>query len=244
MRAVGVLVTIALVAVSLMYLDLGPVRVEFISQDHRQHGANAGAHFGTRCNSRNCVVGLDSNERVWPKHRRLDRGANGLIRAAPADVSCHRLVDVRVVGLAVILEQRRSLHHLAGLAVTALRNLEPNPCLLDWMEAAAPESLDGCNFTPDRTTHRCHARPNRLAALAYRASPAKTYAAAKFCPHQPQLVAQIPKQRHLRITIERLLNAVDSEPNHRIASNVLRGYDPSRSRRGPSKCGRFMDRVP
>jgi hypothetical protein len=78
------------------------------------------------------------------------------------------------------------------------------------MEAATPETLDGYDFTPGRTTHRGHARPNRLAAEVYRASSAKTHTTAEFGSPQPQLVAQIPQQGRLRIALERLLNTVDS----------------------------------
>ncbi len=80
MRSIIVLVAVALVGIRLLDLDLGPVRIEFISQDQGQRGADAGAHFGTRRNDRNRLVGLDSNEYVWPQHRilRARAGRGGL----------------------------------------------------------------------------------------------------------------------------------------------------------------------
>src|ERR1700731_3710122 len=111
--------------------------------------------------------------------RGLDSRSNLLIGAAPADVSRHSLVDVRVVGLMIVLEQRRGRHYLAGLAVAALRYVEPNPCLLDWMKATVPETFDSCNLAPGCRTHRRYARPNRLAALINSTSPAKTYTASE-----------------------------------------------------------------
>src|SRR6202041_3073749 len=115
--------------------------------------------------------------------RRLNRGANLLVRAAPANVSRHSFVDVRVAGLVISLEERRGLHHLPGLAVPALRNIEPHPRLLDWMETAVPEAFDGDNLARGRRAHRRYTRPDCLAALVYGASTAKGHAATELGSH-------------------------------------------------------------
>src|SRR5271154_3346799 len=49
--------------------------------------------------------------------------ANAQIGAAAADVAVHGGVNVRVRGMRILREQRGSGHHLAGLAVSALRHV-------------------------------------------------------------------------------------------------------------------------
>src|SRR5437868_8369645 len=49
-----------------------------------------------------------------------------------------------------------------------------------------------------------------------RARAAQRDAAAVFCPGEPQLVPQIPEQRHRRITVEGLLLAVDAQLDHGV----------------------------
>src|SRR5258708_4951109 len=62
-----------------------------------------------------------------------DRAPDSLIRRASADVAPHRLVDLLPCGTWVSGEKRRGLHDLAGLAVSALRNLLGDPRLLHGM---------------------------------------------------------------------------------------------------------------
>src|ERR1700726_2612902 len=57
----------------------------------------------------------------------FDGGADPLIRAAPADVAGHRVVDVLVARLRCLREQARGLHYLAALAVAALRDTHSLP---------------------------------------------------------------------------------------------------------------------
>ena len=57
------------------------------------------------------------------------------VGAAPADVAVHRLVDVGVGRLGNAREERRRRHHLAGLAVAALRDIDLLPRDLDGMRA-------------------------------------------------------------------------------------------------------------
>src|SRR5208282_6669023 len=78
-----------------------------------------------------------------PSRRLLDRRANTLICAATADIAEHRVVDVGVGRMRRLLEQRRGLHDLSGLAIAALRHVQGAPGLLDGMFARWVESLDG-----------------------------------------------------------------------------------------------------
>src|SRR5204862_5166346 len=72
----------------------------------------------------------------------VDRRADALIGAAAADVG-HRLVDVLVGRLRVLLQQRRGSHDLSRLEVAALRHVERRPCLLHVMRAGGWKALDG-----------------------------------------------------------------------------------------------------
>src|SRR3989442_5203500 len=77
-----------------------------------------------------------------PSSGQVDRRADALIGAAAADVG-HRLVDVLVGRLRVLLQQRRGRHDLSRLAVAALRHVERRPRLLHGMRAGGRKPLDG-----------------------------------------------------------------------------------------------------
>src|SRR5690348_10759017 len=63
----------------------------------------------------------------------LDGTPDSLVSAATADVALHRRVDLGVARLGPGLQQRGSLHHLAGLAITTLRHITGLPRALDGM---------------------------------------------------------------------------------------------------------------
>src|SRR5262245_16251666 len=59
----------------------------------------------------------------------LDGFADAHIGATPADIACHRRVDVRVVRMGIAGQQRSRRHDLPGLAVAALNYFEIKPSL-------------------------------------------------------------------------------------------------------------------
>src|SRR5439155_9083063 len=63
-----------------------------------------------------------------------DGGPDAEVRPAPAEVPAHRLVDVGVGRVRVLVEQGHGLHDLAGLAVTALGHVVVDPGLLDGVQ--------------------------------------------------------------------------------------------------------------
>src|ERR1700728_5289994 len=69
----------------------------------------------------------------------LGRFVNGFadaeIRAAAADVAVHGGVDIRVGGMRILREQGGGGHHLSGLAVAALRDVDFLPRDLDRVRA-------------------------------------------------------------------------------------------------------------
>src|SRR3989442_3674467 len=85
---------------------------------------------------------------------------DALIGAAPANVR-HRVVDVLVGRLRLLLQQRRRRHDLPGLAIAALRAVERRPGLLHGMRARGPQDLDrddlvGGLHTSDREDAGAH----------------------------------------------------------------------------------------
>src|ERR1700749_2086164 len=81
-------------------------------------------------NGRLGSLALNTTSRRMTGRGALDGVADPHIGAAAADVSRHRGVDVRIVRRGSSIEQRARRHDLPGLAVTALHDLEFEPCFL------------------------------------------------------------------------------------------------------------------
>src|SRR5579864_4637246 len=74
----------------------------------------------------------------------MDGLADALIGAATADIG-HRLLDVLVRRLRLLLQKRSRRHDLAGLAITALGNVDRGPGLLHRVRAIGGQPLDRDN---------------------------------------------------------------------------------------------------
>src|SRR6266542_1263186 len=137
--------------------------------------------------------------------------ANALPRAAPADVAGERLVDVGVVRLGLLREQRRRLENHPRLAVTALRDVLLEPGALTRMAAIGRESLDRrvAVFLGLRDGHLTG--PDVPSVLEHRARAADADSASVFGPGQRQPVAQHPEKRHVRLGIDLACAAVDRQ---------------------------------
>src|SRR5260221_4701040 len=147
--------------------------------------------------SRSCRCGLDG------------RG-DALIAAAAADVAAHGVVDLalgRVLGRG---EEVGRLHDLPGLAVAALRHGESAAGRLHGVHAVRIEAFDGDHGAAGDVAHRGGAGAGRLAVDMDGAGAALGDAAAVFRAGEPQLVAEIPEQRHRPVAVESLLLAVDA----------------------------------
>src|ERR1700689_4872763 len=72
----------------------------------------------------------------------VDGFAYAEIGAAAAYVAVHGSVNVRVGGMRVLREQRRSRHHLAGLAIAALRHVNFLPRDLDGVSSVFGKPLE------------------------------------------------------------------------------------------------------
>src|ERR1700676_2631747 len=111
-------------------------------------------------------------------------------------------------------QESRGLHDLARLAVAALRNVDLHPGLLDRMQSVLFQSFDCGDSLSCRVAHGRHAGSRRLPIHMNRARAAKSNAAAKFRSCQSQNVAQVPEQRHFRLTAERLFRSIHCQLDH------------------------------
>src|SRR5260370_15334565 len=103
------------------------------------------------------------------------------------------------------------MYDLPRLGVGALGDVDFHPGLLNRMQSILVETFDRRDFFSGRISHGRYAGSRRLSVQVDRACPAKPNATPKFRSRQSQNVAQIPEQRHFRLTAERLLNTVRSE---------------------------------
>src|SRR5271169_141263 len=152
---------------------------------------------------------------------RLDGGGDALIAAATADVAAHLAVDLVLGRVLVGGEQRGGLHDLAGLAIPALRDIQGAPCFLHRVIALRVEPLDRGHRPTRDIVDGGDAGASRLAVEMNGARPAQRHAAAILCSGEPQLVSQIPQQRHRRIAVEGLLLAVDAQLDHSVPPRVV-----------------------
>ena len=159
-----------------------------------------------------CAIGGASAGRV--SGRLMDGLADALVGAAAADVG-HRLVDVGIGRLRLLLQERGGGHDLAGLAVAALRHVDRGPGLLHRMRGIGREALDG-----DDLVARLHGREReRAGALhfavdVHRARAALRDAAAVFGAGEADLFADHPQKRRVRLGLHVTHFAVDVELCH------------------------------
>src|SRR5260221_3296526 len=163
---------------------------------------------------------------MWAMSRscgsRPNSGGDALIAAAAADVAAHGAVNFLLGRLLDRGEERRGLHDLAGLAIAALRHVQRSPGFLHRVVAVRIESFDRSYGPAGDIVHRGDAGPDGLTVDMDGAGPAQRCAAAVFRAGEPQLVAQIPKQRNRRVAVERPLLAIDTEFDHRVLPDLSR----------------------
>src|SRR5215218_171120 len=145
-------------------------------------------------------------------------GADALIGAAAADIG-DRVVDVFVARRWILSQQRRGRHYLSGLAVAALRHVEFGPGALHRMRGGGRQTLDGDDLVG--RIHRAHR--NGAGALHFtidmhRAGAALRHAASVFGSGQPDLLAEHPKERRVRLDIDFAGLAVDIQGGHACSS--------------------------
>src|ERR1035438_6751763 len=111
-------------------------------------------------------------------------------------------------------QEGNSLHDLTGLAISALRDVQLHPGLLNRMESVCPKVFNGANLATRCRAHRRNTRPDRFAVLMNRASAAESHATAKLRSRQSQNVPYVPEQGHAGIAIERAIYPIHLELHH------------------------------
>ena len=140
----------------------------------------------------------------------LDRLADADIGHAAAQIAGHHGVDVLVAWRREILQQRRRLHDLAGLAVAALRNLKVDPGLLQRMPSLGIEPFDRRDLRVGDAAHRRDAGARGAPAHMHGAGAAHADAAAEFRAGEADDVTDDPQQRRIVLDVDRDGAAIDA----------------------------------
>src|SRR5258708_21451418 len=78
----------------------------------------------------------------------MNRCADAGVGGATTDVAAHGAVDIGIAGRGILLEQRGRRHDLPRLAISALGDLQVDPCSLHCLGLLALQSLDGADLPP------------------------------------------------------------------------------------------------
>src|SRR5262249_54596629 len=121
----------------------------------------------------------------------LDRLADADVGAAAANVSCHRGVNVGVVGMRRVRKQRCRRHDLTGLTIAALNDFQIQPGLLDrGSRARSADALDRGYAAIADGADRQQTGAQRFALYVYGAGTALRDAAAEFSAGHAEHIAQ------------------------------------------------------
>jgi len=126
----------------------------------------------------------------------------------------HGFVDVFIAGLRIFREQCRRGHHLAGLAIAALNDIELLPRRLDGCARLAVQTFNCRNLLTRNIRHGRHAGADRLTVDVHSAGPALRQAAAELCPGQSREIPNRPEQRHIFRHIQLYGLTVQFETHH------------------------------
>ena len=149
----------------------------------------------------------------------LYRFANTRIRATAADVP-HLRFDVIVRWIIVGFQHRRRHHHLADLAVPALRNVVFSPCFLDRMVTIVRQAFDRRYFRSDHLPEFRHTRLNRISIDVNGADATLGYTASVFRSRQTEMVSKYPQQRSIFGDIlQVVVLSVDVKSSHGLIPN-------------------------
>src|SRR5215510_6373931 len=138
-----------------------------------------------------------------------DRLHDPLIGSATAKIVGHRSLDLRERRILALGDQGGGRHDLTALAIAALRDPDLHPGLLDRMRAVGREPLDVDDALANRGQRRQLARFHRLAVDMNGAGATTRNAAPVFGAGEPDIVAQDPEERGLRLDVHRLGLIVD-----------------------------------
>jgi hypothetical protein len=131
----------------------------------------------------------------------MDSRADALVGVAAANVSAHPIVNVLVRRFAISAQQTDCSHHLAGLAITTLRDVELSPNGLDNLGDFSGDTLDRYNGPASNIRDTGLTGTRRLTVDMDRACAAQRLTAAVFRADKPQIIPKNPKQRLVGISV-------------------------------------------
>src|SRR5262245_17856819 len=138
-----------------------------------------------------------------------DRLHDPLIGSATAKIVGHRGLDLGQSRILAFGEQGGGRHDLTALAIAALRHADLHPGLLDRVRAVGRQAFNGGDALADRGRRRQLARFHRLPVDMDSAGATARDTTSVFGAGEPNVVAQDPEQRGLRLDIHRLRLVVD-----------------------------------
>src|SRR5437764_2500039 len=142
----------------------------------------------------------------------LDGGPDAEVRTAAAQVSAHRLVDVSVSRVRVLVEERHGLHDLASLAVATLRHVIVDPGLLDRVQLVAlGQAIDGRDVLASNGAHGRDAHAVGHTVDVARARAAEAHATAVLQAVHVEAVTKNPEQFLVLVDVDGHRVAVECE---------------------------------
>ena len=92
------------------------------------------------------------------------------------------------------------------------------------MVAVGAQAFDRDHLLAGGVAERGHAGAHGLAIDMDRAGAAQPGAAAEFRPGEPEFVADVPEQRHVRVAVVLVVDPVDVELDHDVLSSLCTGH--------------------
>src|SRR5262245_18478149 len=132
----------------------------------------------------------------------MDRPADARVGTAAAEIAAHRVVNIDVGRVRFLLQQTGGGHHLSRLTVAALRDLYLQPGLLHRVAQITREPFDRDHSLPLGAPHGSNAGTDRVAVEMYLAASAEGHRTAVFRAGQPEVFAENPQQRFLRLRLD------------------------------------------
>ena len=111
----------------------------------------------------------------------MNRFADALIGATPADIAAHGVVNIGVGRTGLLGEQRHRGHDLSGLTIAALGNVFGHPGDLHRVSAVGGQTFDGGDLLARDGGDRSDATARGLAIDMHGASAAKSHTATELC---------------------------------------------------------------
>src|SRR5215467_8388994 len=154
-----------------------------------------------------------------------DRAADPVVAGTAADVARHGCIDLLVRRPLRAAEQRAGRHDLAGLTIAALHHVDLQPGLLQaCADRGAADVLDRVNLRLTDAPDGQLAGALRRAVHVHGTGATQPFSAAELGPHEPELPAQHPQERHICGRLDHAGLAVDIE-------SILHSCHPGASRR-------------